>query len=226
MRNFPIHYRVCHVILCSMVIWSLSGCSKPQQVGSDAILIKVGTSTMSPLDFNLAFELHKTAYDPDTELNPEEIKTARVLFLQQMVERMTLLERAKELRLKVTPKELKDAVEKLTANYPAGEFEKALLESSISFETWRKELSDRLLMQKVVEEDLKKTIAVSSHEITEKLAVQQHSDQSGAAVDEVRVMEQLKSEKAESVYPQWIQRLQEKYTLEINKEKWNEILNG
>lgn len=226
MKKHPIHTKASSVLLLAcLTAWHLSGCGKPPETATEPFLVKVGSRTLSPFDFNRAFEIHKIAYDPDTTLDPEELKSARIRFLQQMVERMTLLERAKELRIKVTPKELENAVEKLTAGYPEGEFEKALLASSISLDTWRKELKDRLLMQKVVAEDLKKTIDVSSHEITERLAIQKPSGQNDG-LDDVRAVEQLKSEKAEALYPQWIQRLQEKYTLEIDKEKWNEILNG
>lgn len=226
MKNAPIHIGAPPVFFCiCLIAGCLSGCVKPEKTESAAFLVKVGSRTLSPFDFNRAFDIHKTAYDPDTELNEEELKTARILFLQQMVERMTLLERAKELGIKVTPKELQDEIDKLTAHYPEGEFEKALLESSISMDTWRAELRDRLLMQKVVTEDLKKSIRVTNREITERLAVQKPSALNDG-LDEVRMMEQLKSEKAETRYAQWIQDLQEKYTLEINKEKWNEILNG
>jgi FKBP-type peptidyl-prolyl cis-trans isomerase (trigger factor) len=68
---------------------------------------------------------------------------------------MIILERAEELGLSISSDEIQKVVSEIKSDYPEDTFEKALLEFAVSYESWEARLKNRLLMQKVVDNELK-----------------------------------------------------------------------
>jgi hypothetical protein len=170
----------------------------------------VGETGVSPAAFREAFEIAKTAYVHEDIVRPEVLRTARSRFVRQMVDRLVLLERARELGLRIPDAELERAVDAARTGYPEGAFERTLLESAISFETWKEELRIRLLMERTVETDLAARVSVTEAEVEAFLRTEE------APEDPEEAERMLRRDKVEATYETWLTELRDRYPVEIN----------
>jgi hypothetical protein len=200
----------------------LSGCTKPDSAQKDVYLIRAGNSRITISDFNKSFESAKTAYSYDAIRNPAMVKSLRTDLLRQLAERVVLTERAGELRIDVSDAELEKAVLLAKEGYPDGEFEKTLLESAVSYDSWKTELKNRLLMEKVIEKDLEQEMNITAEDIAKYDA----ENKGEKKISDEMMVKLLKKKKAEAAYPVWIEQLQKKYKVEINETEWKKIANS
>jgi FKBP-type peptidyl-prolyl cis-trans isomerase (trigger factor) len=142
---------------------------------------------------------------------------------------MVLLERAQELEISVSDDELQKAVSEIKSDYPEGEFEQTLIESAVSYDSWRDQLKTRLTIEKVIDAELKNRITISAEDIAQHYKknyqdreIEPDSAQSSQDINEAIVM-QLRREKAEQAYNPWIEELKAKYVIEINSKQWDKI---
>jgi hypothetical protein len=158
--------------------------------------------------------------------NPAALRTARRRLLDQLTEELILIERAKELDIRVADAEIEAAVQEIKSDYPDGDFEKMLLEYAISYPVWKQRLRRRMLMEKVIEEELKYRITIEPDEILAyyDTHIRSKSDSASISGDKnVFIVMQLRRKKAEEAYWDWIQKLEKAYTIEINQTAWKKI---
>lgn len=177
---------------------------------ADRYWVRVGESGVTRTAFQNAFEISKTAYVHEEITRPEVLRRARTHFVNQMVDRLTLLERARELGLRISDAELDAAVDAARAGYPEGAFEEVLLESAISFETWKEELRVRLLMERTVEADLAARVSPTTEEL-EAFLQTPDAPEDPAGADRL-----LRRRNVEAAYESWLAGLQKRYPVEIN----------
>jgi FKBP-type peptidyl-prolyl cis-trans isomerase (trigger factor) len=205
----------------------LYGCSGNESVKADEYLIRVDGNVVTVLDFQRAFETAKSAYPHDAEGGSRVFREVKQQLLNQMIEELIVLQRAKELNIMVTDREIEDAVGKIKNDYPDDEFDQMLLEYAISYKQWEKGLRTRLLMEKVITDDLKNNIAVSPEDLSkyysEDMKKASGNSQSREATE--TAVKNLRNIKAESAYKSWIDGLQKKYVIEINKKQWDKIMS-
>lgn len=210
-----------------LAVFILSGCSGTESVQSDEYLVRIDVNVVTVLDFQRAFETAKSAY-PHNVINESSVyREVKQQLLNQMIEELIVVQRAKELNITVTDQELGAAVEKIKKDYPEDEFEQMLLEYAISYKMWEKELRTRLLMEKVIMEDLKNNIVVTSDDLAKYYSEhlkEGSGDSSNKPAVEIAV-KNLRNAKAESAYKTWINELQRKYKIEINKKQWEKIIS-
>jgi len=225
--NLPLSALIVLILVC------LPGCSDIGTDAVDAYLVRVGDQIVSVIDFNKAFEIAKTAYPHNIIQNPDDYKEAQIRLLNQMTEELILLERARELEIRVTEEELESAIAKIKEDYPDEEtFEQTLLEYAVSYQSWRKGLKTRLLMDKLVERELKNRIVITPEEIAkyykEHYSREQVGPEPGESPQQIDTMiiDQLRREKTEAAYKSWIDNLQKRYAIEINKKEWEKILSS
>ena len=116
--------------------------------------------------------------------------------------------------------------------FRSGAFEQALLESAVPYESWKAALRRRLLMEKVVARELESRIAVTNDEI--RAFYQAHYTEKGKAPaagelhPDIRkaVVQQLRAEKIEAAYGDWLENLKEAYAIDINRAEWRRIAVG
>jgi len=206
-------------------IFCLAGCTEKKPEQEKAYLIRAGQSVITEQEFKRAFELSKTAYAYDMVNDREFLQKARVQFLDQICERLLLMERARELGINISDSELKSAIDDIKKDYPEEEFEKELLESMISFHDWEQELKARLLMEKVIAKDLTSNIIVSPDEITAYNKKHKRKTKAKAKKEDIDkiITEFLKREKTEAAYKLWLDKLRKKYRIEINEADWEKI---
>ena len=184
---------------------------------------------MTVLEFNNAFEIAKIAYENDITQHPEDLRNAQIRLLNELTVEMILLEQAQKLGISVTDAELEKAVSEIKSDYPEGEFEKALLEYAVSYDSWKNRLKDRLIMDKVIQEELKSRITITAEDISEyyQKHYQGRETESGSAqtsedINEA-IVKQLRRQKAEETYHSWIEALKAQYVIEINSALWEKI---
>ncbi len=149
--------------------------------------------------------------------------------MNQLTDEMILLERAKALNISITDAELEQAISAIKGDYPEGEFEKTLLEYAVSYDSWKDRLRNRLILDKVIEEELKNRIAITPEDISDYY--QKHyqgreeesaAGQSSEDINEA-IVKQLRRQKAEETYNAWIETLKEQYEIEVNRVQWEKI---
>jgi hypothetical protein len=208
---------------------SFGGCMDSESNPDLEPLIRVGDRVFTVLDFNKAFEIGKTAYPHDFKDDPEDYRNARLRLLNQLVVEMIILERAEELGLSISSEEINKAVEEIKSDYPEDTFEEAFLESAVSYESWEARLKNRLLMQKVIDNELKNQIDITPEDIANYYEKNYQATDTGAEsikpdkdINE-NIIKHLRQQKAEQAYKIWIKELKRKYSIEINSANWEKI---
>lgn len=193
----------------------------------DAFLFKIGDSAVSVAEFKRALEREQ----PNALSDPVDGDLAAVLtFLNQMIEERLLLARAQELGIAIGDADLDAAVDKVRADYPDDTFEETLLESAVSFNQWREQFRRRLLLEKVVNQELEQQVEIAPEDVAAYYA-EHYADRDEAADAQplaaesvnAAIITHLRRTKAQEGYPAWIQGLQTRYGLEIDWERWQTL---
>ena len=211
----------------------LQACSFAGSGGKDEYLIQVGERIVTVNEFNKALEIAKTAYPHNIMQNPEDYRQTQLRLLNQMTEELVLLERARELNIDVSDEEVEQAVAAIKADYPDAEsFEQTLLEYAVSYPEWENGLRTRLVMEKLVNKELKEQIVITPDEIARYYRENYGSDSMAPGMDEnsegfnEMIVNHLRHNKTEKVYRTWIEKIQKRYTIKINQKEWEKILSS
>lgn len=221
-----------------LIICTLAGCgdygSDSHSVPGDNYLIRVGDSVTTTVEFNRAFEIVKTAYSHNALQEPDFCREAKLRLLSQLIEEMIILERAKELNIGISDSELDEAVAQIKGDYDDNAFEQTLLEHAVSYHLWKKELGRRLLIEKVVERELKEHVEITPEDISSYYKKHYNGlggpsggpsggqDKADGDLNRM-IVKQLRRKKVEEAYKPWIENLRKKYLVEINKKEWGKI---
>jgi hypothetical protein len=203
------------------------GCANSGPDDANEYLIRIGDRVLTVLEFNEAFELVKTAYPHDIRNNNEDLKSAQLRLLNQMTVEMIILERADELGIEISQTEIDQAVSEIRNDYPEDAFEETLIEFALSYETWENRLKSRLLIDKVIEKELKDQIVITPEDISlyyqEKYEGQDLSSVENSEEINEAIIKNLRRKKAEEAYLSWIEHLKANYKIDINSEQWQKI---
>jgi hypothetical protein len=214
------------------VFYALSGCSDMQSEHRGTYLIRVGESVVTVLDFNTAFEIAKMAYPQVSEQNRAVFREARLRLLDQMIEEMIVLERARTLNIQIPDDELEKAVADIKSDYPEGVFEEMLLENAVSFKYWKKRLKSRLLMEKVISKELSEKIRITPEAVSAYYDefLKGHSGDPVSAENsknmERMVVDHLKWKKTEEAYSVLIEKYKKEQNIQINEKQWKAIIDS
>ena len=211
----------------------VAACSFSGSEGHDEYLIQVGERMVTVSEFNKALEIAKAAYPHNVMQNPEDYRQAQIRLLNQMTEELILLERARELDIDVSDEEVERAAAEVKADYPDEEaFEQTLLEYAVSYPEWKNGLRTRLLMEKLVDIELKDQIVITPDEITRYYRENYGDDSMAPGIDETSegfnemIVNHLRHNKTEKVYRTWIENIQKRYTIKINQKEWEKIISS
>ncbi len=224
--------------LLTQIIWllgavlffgSIGGCTNSGSNPGNEPLIRVRDRVLTVLEFDKAFEITRSSYPQDFKEEPEDLKNAQLSLLNQLTVEMIILERAEDLGLSISNLEIDKAVSDIKSDYPEDTFEKTLLKSAVSFESWEARLKNRLLMQKVVDTELKDQIVITPEDIAryyeqnfKARAPEAESEDRSNDINELMI-KYLRREKAEQAYKKWIIQLKGNYSIEINTVQWEKI---
>ncbi|MEZ4525925.1 MAG: SurA N-terminal domain-containing protein [Desulfobacterales bacterium] len=212
-------------------------CTDPAALEPPVFLVRAGETGISVHDFSTAFDLHKSAYAYDRIKEPAQAEEIRLRFLEQMIEKMIILERARELGIALSEAETDKAVSQIQKSYPKGAFEQMLLENAVSFPAWKEELKNRLMLEKVIQKDISDKITVTDEDIKNfrsrrqprkkaktdrKSAKHRHPETVPEETPEM-IAAIVKREKTEAAYEEWMKKLRERYSVTVDDEKWRKL---
>lgn len=214
------------IILMLLAFW---GCGTSDPERAEDYLIRLGKLEVSRQEFLQAFELVKTAYPGSVDADSPELQQARFKLLDEMTIDLILRQRARELGIAVSPAELEAAVDGVKADYPPGVFEQTLVEAALPFHAWKQRLRSRLLMEKLVDIELRPHVSISAADITAYYqrnyggkAAGAESEQKFERLKETLVAD-LRRAKTEEAFDAWIDGLRSKYPVEVNAALWARI---
>ena len=218
------------VVMLALV---LAACPFSGSDGSEEYLIQVGERVVTINEFNKALEIAKAAYPHNIMQNPEDYRQAQIRLLNQLTEELVLLERARELNIEVTDEEVEQAAAAVRADYPDEEsFEQTLLEYAVSYKEWKNGLRTRLLMEKLIDAELKDQIVITPDEISRYYRENYGSESMAPGMDEnsegfnEMIVNHLRHNKTEKAYRTWIEQIQKRYTIKVNQKEWEKILSS
>lgn len=214
------------------IIYTLAGCADSESKDGDEYFIRVGDSVITVFDFNRAFEIAKASYSHSAMQQPAALREAQLRFVKQMTEELILLERAKDIGIKMTDAEIKKAIEDIKRDYPENVFDQILLEYAVPYQSWEKGLENRLLMEKVIAKELGDQIVVTPDDVSKYYEAHHKNDNLTPDMKEVSkdinetMIKNLRRKKIEEAYKPWIEKLQKEYIIEINKTQWKKIIGS
>ena len=215
-----------------LILSILSGCADPEAKRGDEYLIRVGKGITTIDDFKRTFEIVKAAYSHNALKSSAYLREARLSLLNQLVEQMIILERAREQNIGISDSEVEEVIAGIKKDYPEGEFDKTLLEYAISYQSWKEALKNRLLIEKVIAEELEEKVVITPGIISEyyernydRFFLNSGSKEDSANINEF-IIKHLRKEKVEEAYKDWIKELKKNYKIEINRERWEEIASS
>lgn len=212
-----------------LILLIITGCSGTESVQGDEYLVRVQDGVFMVLDFQREFEITRSAYSHnDMEQNSSFHRDAKKQLLNQIIEELIIIERSKELIITVKDSEFEEAVRKIKGDYPESEFEKMLLEYAISYDMWEKRLRMRMIIEKVIDEDLKNKIQITPEDLSRYYSEKIKNNPDGKPAikpNTETVIKNLRNLKAEEFYKVWFEELQKRYKIEINNKQWEKILS-
>ena len=212
-----------------VVLAVVVGCGPPGAQQGEDFLARVGDLKVTRREFAEAFELVKTAYPGSLAGEGEGLGQARLKLLEEMSVELVLARRAEELGIGVSAAEIDAAVDAVKADYPPGVFEQTLIEAAVPFEAWRRRMGMRLMVEKVIEADLRDRIVITAEDVA--AYYEQHYRGKAAEADSeeklhrlrARLVAELKRKKVEEAYGGWVERLKRMYPVEINSRLWEQM---
>jgi FKBP-type peptidyl-prolyl cis-trans isomerase (trigger factor) len=142
-----------------------------------------------------------------------------------MTEEMILLERADELGITMTDSQVENALKDIKRDYPDNVFQEILLEYAIPYQSWKEGLKTRLLIEKLITQELGDKIEITQDDISKYYEEHLKDDDTSPDVKAVSkdindtIIKILRKEKMEKAYASWIKKLKNKYAIEINKKE-------
>ena len=232
MQHRQRRFRCLGVVWAIMVVWAgFFGCSDSKGPVSPEVLIQINDSVVTVDDFERAVQDTTDDFPTDMDMDAGVLADIRLRILNQLTERLILIERARELKLQISNTELEEVIASIKADYPKGEFDQVLLEQAVSFQQWKNDLRIRLLMVKVVDHELEPRIHITSEEISDYY--EKHYKVSGSDPDKQEdvsnidaiIVQQVRNSKKEAMYREWMTTLEKQYPLNVNQVAWDRIAN-
>jgi len=223
--------RVFSALSALMMSAMILACGNTESASRDDYLIRVRDNVVTVTEFQRAVELAKAAYSHSALQNLDVVRALQKRVLRELVELAVFEERAKDLNITVSPADLSRALEEVKKDFPDGTFEETLLEQAVSYPAWEEGLKTRLMIEKVVARDLVSNIAVTTEEIEayyrdhRKELEDTKPEGPVTAVDEA-IIRNLRRQKAEEAYEEYVHKLHATYPVEINAKEWQRIIGS
>lgn len=219
------------IILVLLLVTVIIGCGFKGNGASDKqYLLRSGDQTVSIQDYKDALAIMEAAY-PHEALNDAKVVTVlKTRLLKQMTEEILLSRQAQEDGITVSDVDVENEFKAVKGEYPKDAFDKIIVERAIPLDAWKKRLKIKILIDKIINKELVATVKLTPEEV-KTYYYQSIRDSNkgmnseGSSLEKINpaFVKQLRREKALQTYPQWIDQLQKKYTVEFNQKAWNKI---
>ena len=216
------------VILFTIVLVLFCHCSRSSH--DDDYLIRVGSSIVTVAEFKHAVEeVADEIFPGEQDISASARTDLMIRVLNQLTEELMITERGKALGMSVADEELEQAVAEIKADYPDDTFEKTLLENAVSFQSWKKKLATRLLINKVIQKELVDQAEITSQDVADYFQIHYPEgvpEGEDAAENNQKIVRHLRHQKAEEMYQAWIENLRKAYPVDVDQQRWNRLADS
>lgn len=206
------------------------GCEPVPKTAAPEYIIKAGPVLVTQTQFLEELDLKLTAYPYDIKNTPDHYNEVVVDLVATLSEETLLLAVARKKGITVTRQEVDAAKAYVKESYPGDSFEQMLLENAISQMVWEKKLQKSLQIEKLVQQELMDKIQIGPEDV--KTFFEKHKAGASAVpgktgfADETELLAQLRREKSEMFYQEWVQSLKQDISVDINKPQIARLLIG
>jgi len=157
----------CFLLILLVFMVCCQGCGEPEKEKPILFLLKTSLIEISESDFMDELDLKKAAYPYTINKNPEEYNEMVIQLVSTLSEELLLLSAAVDYGVIVTDMEVSAAEEEIKKDYPDNSFEDMLLGNAISYPLWKKRLRRNLIIDKLVDQEIRSKIEITSEELVE-----------------------------------------------------------
>jgi peptidyl-prolyl cis-trans isomerase C len=150
-------------LLILLVVSLAAGCDSETVVEKIAPLIQVNDQNIAMTEFQAAFE---KSLQKDHHLSGIEREELQRSFLVQLIDRELIHGEARQLSITLTEADVETALQSYRQDYPGDSFEAMLQERGLTLTSWREELKDSLIMEKLLEQAVYSRVSVMDDEVT------------------------------------------------------------
>ncbi len=201
--------------LCGLFLFGTCGCTEAPDIPGPDYLIKTGTISLLPEEFAEELDLKLSAYPYDFKKNSVEYNKLIFDLVFVLSEKSILLAAAQVGGIQVSDSELMAKETFYREDYPEDSFEQMLLENAISYTYWKKNLKRNLIIDKFIQRELKDKVEILSEDVVSFYNRHLRQD---VVSDEKKLVSQLRLEKSQESYDEWIMGLKKQYPVDINKK--------
>ncbi|OQY00897.1 MAG: hypothetical protein B6I26_06395 [Desulfobacteraceae bacterium 4572_130] len=184
-------------------------------------LLKSGNVIITVDEFEKALELKKSAYHSTLKDNPNEYNMFVIELVNQLSEELSLRNYADKKSILISKKDFQEAEINFKKDYPEDSFKKMLIKNGITYSFWKKQFIIKLLINRLIKEEIQKKIQITPHEIT--IYYDQYKNEKKGRkkekINEKELIAHLRREKTEKKYLLWIKDIIENNPVKINQNK-------
>ena len=212
------------IILVFLVLF-FSGCSKTdKQDKMEAYVLKSQNIIITSSQFSEELELRKAGYAYNIKDNPSQYNNIVMQVVGDLSEEIVLLHTASEKGITVSEEEFKKAENDFLKDYPGNTFENMLLKNAVEYSFWKKRFIKRLVIDRLIQQELREKIIIKTEDVVKFYDKFKTEEKQDLSEDELIV--QLREQKTEEKYSEWIETAIAKYPVDINKEELKTFLIG
>jgi len=204
------------LVLASLGV--LIGCTGGEKDLPEARLLSCRGRAVTVADYHDALKLALQGYPYESLSSGEEVAAIRQGVLHQLQEELLLLCLADEKGMILHGEELEKAVTDARTGYPEGAFDAELMSRGLSFGLWKRRLTKRLMMDKVLTTEFSNECPLTYADFQ---AVRMEMP---SGLSEEGLVQQVKRFRMETAYRIWRRSAEGKYSIEVNSELWEKIL--
>jgi peptidyl-prolyl cis-trans isomerase C len=152
-------------LLLLLLALGAAGCNQPPKPEPDAsVVVTVNGEVLGRAEFEQEL-WRELASAEASERTPEEVEPFKRALLDTLVNRMLLLQEARQHNLTVAPEEVDRQMLRLSGDYPTDGFGDALAQGQLSLSELRARESQRLLIEKLFVHHVYARVAVTEEEL-------------------------------------------------------------
>ncbi len=219
------------VLLLALLCSGPAGCGKNERTARPDYVLKTRLIIVTPHDFSEELDLKKAGYPYNIIEDPEAYNEMVMSLADDLSQEIVLLSAAMDKGITVSDLQLEAAVKKFRQDYPADSFNQILLENAISYDFWKKRFRKDMIIDRLIDTDLRKKINISSDDIVEfyKNHMTSSARESGKLnrlEQEKQLVSRLRQKKAQDQYETWLAGLEKQYPVEIDMKQLKHFLMG